>query len=98
MELLQAVTCGGRDPGTLAIRARCFLLLGKLDEAFSDAKEALQGDPNLVKGELRLRGIFSFWVSSSFYLSILLKICGKVLGRIIRNLVTMILFKNYISK
>jgi len=47
---MQAVSCGGRDPGTLAVRGRCYLLLGRLDDAFNDAKEALQADPNMVKG------------------------------------------------
>ncbi|XP_047737113.1 uncharacterized protein LOC125178111 [Hyalella azteca] len=48
----KAVACGGRDPGALTTRGRCYLLLGRLQEAMQDAQEALQADPTMVKAVL----------------------------------------------
>ena len=38
------------------MRGRCYLLLGRLDEALADAKDALSADPTMVKGERHVWG------------------------------------------
>ncbi|XP_042240684.1 outer dynein arm-docking complex subunit 4-like, partial [Homarus americanus] len=47
----KAVECGG-DPASLVVRGRCHLLLGHLEEALEDAREALKRDASLVKAVL----------------------------------------------
>nr|XP_053633062.1 uncharacterized protein LOC128689016 isoform X2 [Cherax quadricarinatus] len=42
----------GSDPASLVVRGRCHLLLGHLQEALEDAREALKMDPSLVKAVL----------------------------------------------
>ncbi|XP_042890513.1 outer dynein arm-docking complex subunit 4-like isoform X2 [Penaeus japonicus] len=47
----KAVETGG-DPASLVVRGRCHLLLGHLQQALADARDALKVDPSLVKAVL----------------------------------------------
>ncbi|XP_047474137.1 outer dynein arm-docking complex subunit 4-like [Penaeus chinensis] len=47
----KAVETGG-DPASLVVRGRCHLLLGHLQQALADARDALKVDPSIVKAVL----------------------------------------------